>query len=141
MFKTLIASLLMSLFSTHTSYAQQDKPDPHGAVMCVWMVYASLERIVEECGTANRDAKFFQTFQSNVDRMEAFIFRNSEITRAHLDKYLVGLSRENQRDLCAPSSDHLRMYEIGRERGGDALTQDIDKLLEVERPPVFNPCL
>lgn len=141
MIKTFTAAIFALVTSTHSGLAQSEKPDPRGAVMCIWMIYASLELIAEKCGAVDGDPAFFRTLQSNVDRMDAFIFRNSEITRKTLDQYLARSFVGSADDVCSRTAEPLALYEGVRQRGGEQLTQDIDKLLEVERPPVFNPCL
>ena len=102
---SICAAVLMLALAPMRSQAAEE--DPRGAVGCLWMLYATLERNVRACDIGGDDPEFFEALQSGVDRIEAFIFRNSDTTEADLERFLVRhdeLAIKLGIDICAPQS-------------------------------------
>ncbi|HEV7434744.1 MAG TPA: hypothetical protein VGO22_07725 [Pseudorhizobium sp.] len=125
--------------AAHPLRAQETgKSEPQGAVLCIWMISSSILRFGDTC-RAEQDGEYLATLRRNVERMEAFIFRNSDITADQLEAY--NRRRPSvQSAQCEPGSETMSLYENAK-RQGNQLDEQTDKLLEVERPPVWNPCL
>ena len=105
------------------------------------MIYATFETVALTCGADAHDRQFFAALQSGVDRIEQFMFRNSDITPQQLEDYL-DRSVRRMPDLCEADSSTLKLYEDVRQRFSPAwLASSLDTLLEVERPVLWNPCL
>lgn len=114
------------------------QPDPQGAVLCVWMISSSLLHFGETC-RPEQDRQYLFALRRNVERMEAFIFRTSDIISEQLDAY--NRRRPSMRGKqCEPDGEMIAFHEAARSRGIH-LDNETDKLLKVERPPVWNPCL
>lgn len=114
------------------------KSETQGAVLCIWMISSSILHFGEAC-RAGQDGEYLATLRRNVERMEAFIFRNSDITPDQLEAY--NRRRPSMQSAqCEPGSETMFLYENAK-RQGNQLDEQTHKLLEVERPPVWNPCL
>lgn len=110
-----------------------------GAVLCVWLMYSSALHTGEKCFRID-DADFLSVLRSGLKGIEAFIFRNSNVTAKDLAEYnsrrpaLVALQ-------CSPDNEIVRLYHSVKQQGIRQLQQNIDALLAEERPALSNPCL
>ncbi|WP_143747845.1 hypothetical protein [Mesorhizobium temperatum] len=117
--------------------------DPRGAVLCIWMIYASIHAIGENCAP-KQDRDFLDFLQSGIDRMNAFIIRNSDTTRAALDERQNQIrTRQAQRGTasCELEGESMALYNSLKSVDLSQSTANMDKLLEVDREPLLNPCL
>ncbi|PAQ09000.1 hypothetical protein CIT26_14800 [Mesorhizobium temperatum] len=133
----------MALLPQQAPANQVPKMDPRGAVLCIWMIYASIHAIGENCAP-KQDRDFLDFLQSGIDRMNAFIIRNSDTTRAALDERQNQIrTRQAQRGTasCELEGESMALYNSLKSVDLSQSTANMDKLLEVDREPLLNPCL
>lgn len=130
----LVAALLS--FLPNAGHSQDPGPDPRGAVMCVWMIYVSIKQIGDECLPDDREFPAF--LASRIARLEEFIIRNSDLTQEFLEERKKVYEKQVR---CEPDGEAIRLYQGVKERDWALIDNDLDKFLEVERPPAWNPCL
>jgi hypothetical protein len=136
----LSASVALALATTALPARSQEAvtSEPQGAVLCIWMISSAILHYGEAC-RADQDGEYVIKLRRNVGRMEAFIFRNSDITSDQLEAY--NRRRPSmQGDQCESGGEMAKLYELAKKRG-DQLDEETDRLLAVERPPEWNPCL
>ena len=127
----------------HAAMAAEPKSDPRGAVLCAWMIYTELEAVGEAC-SPKQDRDFLVFLQSQIDRIKAFIVRNSDTTLAALEEKQrqVQASEAHRSSVsCQPDGDSMRMYNAIKSVERRQFIAEMDKLLEVDREPLANPCL
>jgi hypothetical protein len=136
-----ILAAAASIICPSQSSSAQDavKPEPKAAVLCSWMIYSAILHTGQTC-RPQADAEFLRPLKTGVDRIEAFVFRNSEVTPQVLAAY------NNRRPAftmlqCTPRSEMVKLYDDIKRRGIEKIQQDIDVLLSEERPALWNPCL
>ncbi|RYG97139.1 MAG: hypothetical protein EON58_10465 [Alphaproteobacteria bacterium] len=114
------------------------KPQPKIAVLCSWMVYSAILHTGQAC-RPQADAEFLRPLEAGVDRIEAFVFRNSEVTPQDLAAYN---SRRPAFTMlqCNAENEMLKVYDHIKSRGIEKIQEDIDILLAEERPALWNPC-
>ena len=134
---------LAALLPQHAITAEVPKTDPRGAVLCAWMIYTEIEAVGEAC-SPQQDRDFLVFLQSQIDRIKAFIVRNSDTRPAALDaqQRQVRASEAHRSSVsCQPDSESMQMYNAIKSVDRRQIIADMDKLLEVDREPVANPCL
>ncbi|SJM35425.1 conserved exported hypothetical protein [Mesorhizobium delmotii] len=134
---------LVTLLPQQAPANQVPKMDPRGAVLCIWMIYASIHAIGENCAP-KQDRDFLDFLQSGIDRMNAFIIRNSDTTQAALDERQNQIrARQAQRGTasCELEGESMALYNSLKSVDPSQSTANMDKLLEVDREPLLNPCL
>lgn len=140
MFRVVCVALFASLVLANASAAQStgsSEPDPRGPVLCVWMIYSILLSHGEAC--RQEDAAYLGKLRQGVGRIEDFIFRNSDATRQQLDDVKQSQMGPHVTE-CGPGGEVAAMYDAFKSDEAD-FDQELDILLEVDRPPVLNPCL
>ncbi len=121
--------------------AQAENPDPRGAVMCMWMIHSTLSQVADKC-RPNADHQFRNALRSGVKRMEDFIIRNSDTTLEQIDQQKKLRAERSVAHRCDSSNEAFREFERLRDTISISdLEKEIDRLIEVDRPPVWNPCL
>ncbi len=133
--------LFLLAFHTTLAVADDQRQDERGAVLCIWMIHSSMLHIGETC-SATTDDDFLDVLRVSVIRIEDFIVRNSDMTLVQLAEERRKRDSQAPSNLCDPAGESMRLYAQVKERVtiGEMRAQ-IDKLLEVDRPPVSNPCL
>ena len=137
---SILAAAASIICPFHSSSAQDAvKPEPKAAVLCSWMIYSAILHTGQTC-RPQADAEFLRPLKTGVDRIEAFVFRKSEVTPQVLAAY------NNRRPAftllqCTPESEMVKLYDDIKRRGIEEIQQDIDVLLSEERPALWNPCL
>ena len=134
---------LAALLPLQAAIAGEPKADPRGAVLCAWMIYTEIEAVGETC-SPQQDRDFLIFLQSQIDRIKAFIVRNSDTTPAALEEQQrqVRANKAHRSNVsCQPDSDSMQMYNAIKSVDRRQIIADMDKLLEVDREPVANPCL
>lgn len=109
------------------------------AVLCSWRIYSAILHTGETC-RPQTNAEFLGQLKAGVDRIEAFVFRNSDVTPQDLAAY------NNRRPAfttlqCTPENEMVKLYDVMKRRGIEDIELDIGLLLSEERPAVWNPCL
>lgn len=125
---------------------QDVPPDKHGAVMCVWMITVSIKAIGEVC-YKERDAAFMDALDWSLAEIESFIIRNSAITteqimkgRARYRDDIVKRAAADREAICVPGFNSIYPAP-DRIPSRQSIEERTHKLLAIERPPVWNPCL
>jgi hypothetical protein len=134
---------LAALLPQRAAMAEEPKADARGAVLCAWMIYTEIEAVGETC-SPQQDRDFLVFLQSQIDRIKAFIVRNSDTTQAALEEQQrqVRASAAHRSSVsCQPDGDSMQMYKAIKSVDRRQIIADMDNLLEVDREPVANPCL
>lgn len=133
---------LTSLLPRH-ALAEQPKSDPRGAVLCAWMIYTEIEAIGETC-SLEQDRDFLVFLQSQIERIKAFVVRNSDTTVSALEEQhcqVRTIAAKRRSASCQSDSDGMQLYNSIKAVGRKQIVAEMDKLLEVDREPLANPCL
>jgi hypothetical protein len=123
---------------------RQFEGDRSGAVLCVWLIYATIQAATAACGLPRQPSD--DAIDKAVTDMDEFIVANSSLrpTRAMLDDFkhrrtemeMSVLRRKGLQKFCdGPDIKHFRNLSP------DYIDAEIKKLLAVPREPVMNPCL
>lgn len=134
---------LTALLPQHAASVEEPKADPRGAVLCAWMIYTELEAVGETC-SQKQDRDFLVFLQSQIDRIKAFIVRNSDTTQAALEEQQrqVRASMAHRGSAsCQPDGESMQFYNSFKSIDRGQIIAEMDKLLEVDREPLANPCL
>lgn len=136
----LLAVSALIVCTAHTSAAQQPvKSEAKSPVLCSWMVYSSVLHAGQTC-KGEADSYFLKPLKAGVNRIEAFVLRNSSVTAQNLAEY--NSRRPSFATLqCTPNNEMVKLYESFKQQGIKQLQQDIDALLVEERPALWGPCL
>ena len=138
---SLAVAAAVSIICSLQSGSAQDavKPQPKIAVLCSWMVYSAILHTGQTC-RPQADAEFLRPLKAGVDRIETFVFRNSEVTPQDLAAYN---SRRPAFAMlqCTADDEMVKVYDHIRRLGIEKIQEDIDVLLSEERPALWNPCL
>ena len=137
------------------SYSQYSSPqlrpelDFRGAVLCHWLITVNAHAIGEHCDSENNKPAL-DRLDNVIDRINAFIIRNSDTTQEQIDRGRKSekaklQDRVNESDsmkvkICAADGDSMKLWVGYRDIDPGELKKQIDKLLEVDRKPVLNPC-
>lgn len=130
-------------FLPRHALAEQPKSDPRGAVLCAWMIYTEIEAVGETC-SPEQDRDFLVFVQSQIDRIKAFIVRNSDTTPSALEdqqRQVREIAAKRRSASCQPGGDGMQLYNSIRSLDRRQIIAEMDKLLEVDREPLANPCL
>jgi hypothetical protein len=121
--------------------------DSHGAVLCTWLIYNTLERVGRAC-FANETA-FNRELAEGIEAMDQFIVVNLPISADQLPEYKAkfianhsqnGISKEPACSEFQPAE--LAFYQSARTRSTtERRRADIGRLLSIPRKPVLNPCM
>lgn len=131
----------LATFLPRHALAEQPKSDPRGAVLCAWMIYTEVEAIGETC-SPEQDRDYLVFLQSQIDRIKAFIVRNSGTTPAALEdqqRRVRAIAAKRHGASC--QGDGIKLYNSIRSVDRRQFVAEMDKLLEVDREPLANPCL
>jgi hypothetical protein len=116
-----------------------------GAVLCIWAIYLSIQAQTAHCGLARRPVD--DAIDEAIVAIDEFIIKNSSLhpTRQMLEDFKRRaaesershfLQRRSLKEYCEnPDTEHFRRVEADQLRAG------VQRLLEIEREPVMNPCL
>ena len=123
---------------------RQFEGDNSGAVLCVWLIYLTIQAATAECGVPRQPSD--DAIDKVIADMDEFILANSSLhpTRAMLDDFkhrrmeleMSVLRQKGLQTFCeGPDIKHFRSLST------DRIHAEIKKLLAVPREPVMNPCL
>ncbi|WP_201411830.1 hypothetical protein [Mesorhizobium sp. J8] len=107
------------------------------------MIYTEVEAIGEAC-SPEQDRDFLVFLQSQIDRIKAFIVRNSDTTASALEdqqRRVRAIAAKRGSASCQAEGDGMQLYNSIRSADRMQITAEMDKLLEVDREPLANPCL
>ncbi len=112
-----------------------------GAVMCTWMIYASIKGEFDACHTEEKEWR--SQLDIAAEKMENFILANS-LTPVTKESLVKNLDQERQKAArrCGRTKEDFAQSFITKK--ADILPKfqlGIDEMLAVARPPVTNPCL
>lgn len=147
-FRLLVScALALSALSAKADEIKAPPVDERGAVLCIWSI-AMVQLIIGESCFAERDREYLSTLRWSIREMDAFIIRNSTTSAAQLASNKAKMRDETLRNLqkngsgICQSQDAMVFYpEPGQMPTRQAVELFTKKLLEVDRPPVMNPCL
>ncbi len=107
--------------------------------MCIWTIYSTMQYIGDTCAEVKK-SPIRSAIAINVRRMESFIVRNSDIVPSELAGHRARFVRDGAQ-LCKPGGEGIRSFRQLEKDGVERMNANIDKLLEIDRPPAWNPCL
>lgn len=116
-----------------------------GAVQCAWRMYSHIRLQSEQCYDDSR-VNLKTALKDAVDRIEVFIVENSLTPVTKLDLEAAAFEAFNKvkyRSKDEMCSDGFAPHLLPNQDDEFILnlTQGVDELLSVPRPPVMNPCL
>ncbi len=116
-----------------------------GAVQCAWRMYSHIRLQSEQCYDDSR-VNLKAALKDAVDRIEVFIVENSLTPVTKLDLEAAAFEAFNKvkyRSKDEMCSDGFAPHLLPNQDDEFILnlTQGVDELLSVPRPPVMNPCL
>lgn len=113
----------------------------HGAVGCIWLIYASMKAELDACFPAETDLR--NAFTTIVDELKQFIIANSitPITQGELDAFLVTRTKSYNGKCKERTPDEMQQFISESKEHIDKHQQKIKDSLSIPRPPVTNPCL
>ncbi len=126
-------------FQTDPKFAKIDSE--RGAVLCIWMFVIEAKATSEKCHVGENEGTD-EALAKSLDDIQAFVVANSDsstsdfsaATRARIEK-------SKLENICEPDGYSEKFYQSMIAGGPKGIQEWTQKLLEIPRPPVLNPCL
>ena len=126
-------------FQTDPKFAKIDSE--RGAVLCSWMFAIEAKATSEKCHVGENEGTD-EALAKSLDDIQAFVVANSDssasdfsaATRARIEK-------SKLENICEPDGYNEKFYQSMNAGGPKGIQEWTQKLLEIPRPPVLNPCL
>ena len=126
-------------FQTDSKFAKIDSE--RGAVLCSWMFVIEAKATSEKCHVGENEATD-EALAKSLDDIQAFVVANSNSNGSDFSAATRARIEESKlENICEPDGYNEKFYHSMNAGGPKAIQEWTQKLLEIPRPPVLNPCL